>query len=180
MKRNKLFILSVLAVAFSLTSCSDLLETDSELVEFQKDNHLDSPTDTVYSVMGIIYKMQTIADRTVLLGELRGDLTTTTTYASQDLKDITNFDIDADNAYNRISDYYAVINNCNYYLANVNKDLVRHDRTVFEHEYAAVKGFRAWTYLQLALVYGNVPLITEPLLTEEASQLFHRRPQAIC
>ena len=184
MKRNKLFILSVLAVAFSLTSCSDLLETDSELVEFQKDNHLDSPTDTVYSVMGIIYKMQTIADRTVLLGELRGDLTTTTTYASQDLKDITNFDIDADNAYNRISDYYAVINNCNYYLANVNKDLVRHDRTVFEHEYAAVKGFRAWTYLQLALVYGNVPLITEPLLTEEASQTaMQQTPQnikAIC
>ena len=160
----------MLAAAFLLTGCADLMETDSELVEYEKDNHLDSPSDTVYSVMGIVYKMQAIADRTVLLGELRGDLTTTQAAASKDLKDITNFTVDTENAYNRISDYYAIINNCNYYLANVKKDVVRHDRTVFEHEYAAVKGFRAWTYLQLAQIYGEVPLVTEPLLTEEAAQ----------
>ena len=116
--------------------------------------------------MGIIYKMQAIADRTVLLGELRSDLTTTTASASKDLKAITNFTVDTENAYNRISDYYAIINNCNYYLKNVNKDLVKNDRKVFEAEYAVVKAFRAWTYLQVALVYGNVPLVTEPLLTE--------------
>ena len=160
----------LMATSTMFTSCSDLMETDSELVEYEKDNHLDSPSDTVYSVMGIIYKMQAIADRTVLLGELRGDLTTTTAAASKDLKNITNFTIDTENAYNRISDYYAIINNCNYYLKNVQKDLVRHDRTVFEHEYAAVKAFRAWTYLQLAQIYGEVPLVTEPLLTEEAAQ----------
>ena len=165
-------------------SCSDLIETDSELVEFQKDNRLQSPSDTVYSVMGIVYKMQTIADRTVLLGELRGDLTTATASANTDLKAIANFEVDTDNAYNRISDYYAIINNCNYFLTYVNKDLVRHDRTVFEHEYAAVKAFRAWTYLQLAQIYGSVPLVTEPLLTEEASQAaMQQTPQnitAIC
>ena len=151
-------------------SCSKLMDTESELVEFQENNRLQEPTDSVYSVMGIIYKMQAIADRTVLLGELRGDLTTTTASASSDLKAVTNFKIDAQNAYNRISDYYAVINNCNYFLKNVNKDLVKNDRKVFESEYAAVKAFRAWTYLQLVLVYGNVPLVTEPLLTEDASK----------
>ena len=162
--------------AAALTSCSDLMDTDSELVEKLEDNKLQQPTDSVYSIMGIIYKMQAIADRTVLLGELRGDLTTTTASASKDLKAITNFTLSTsdgspaeDNAYNRISDYYAVINNCNYFLKNVNKDLVKNDRKVFEAEYAAVKAFRAWTYLQLALVYGNVPLVTEPLLTEEAA-----------
>ena len=76
------------------------MDTDSELVEFEEDNKLQSPTDSVYSVMGIIYKMQAVADRTVLLGELRSDLTTTTAYASADLKAITNFQIDTDNAYN--------------------------------------------------------------------------------
>ena len=158
----------VAAIAFS--SCSDLLDTDSELVEFQEDNRLQNPTDSVYSVMGIIYKMQTIADRTVLLGELRGDLTTTTASASTDLKDIVNFEVGVENEYNRISDYYAIINNCNYYLAHINLDLVKNGRQVFESEYAAVKAFRAWTYLQAALVYGSVPLVTEPLLTEKESQ----------
>jgi len=151
-------------------SCSNLMDTDSELVERLEDNRLQEPTDSVYSVMGIIYKMQTIADRTVLLGELRSDLTTTTAAASKDLKAITNFTVDNQNAYNRISDYYAIINNCNYFLKNVNKDLVKNDRKVFESEYAVVKAFRAWTYLQLVQVYGSVPLITEPLLTEEDSR----------
>ena len=157
-------------LGWAFTSCSDIMDTDSELVEKLEDNRLQEPTDSVYSVMGIVYKMQAIADRTVLLGELRSDLTTTTASASKDLKAITNFTVDTDNAYNRISDYYAIINNCNYYLKNVNKDLVKNDRKVFEAEYAVVKAFRAWTYLQVALVYGNVPLVTEPLLTEVDAQ----------
>ena len=53
--------------AAALTSCSDILETSSELVEYEKDNTLDHPTDSLYSVMGIINKIQLIADRTVLL-----------------------------------------------------------------------------------------------------------------
>ena len=164
------YIICAICVICGCWSCSDLMDTDSELVEFQEDNNLQNETDSVYSVMGIIYKMQAIADRTVLLGELRGDLTTTTASASADLKAITSFTISTQNAYNRISDYYAVINNCNYFLTHVNKDLVKNGRYVFESEYAAVKAFRAWTYLQVAQVYGIVPLITEPLLTEEASQ----------
>ena len=152
------------------TACSKLMDTDSELVEFEEDNKLQAPTDSVYSVMGIIYKMQAVADRTVILGELRSDLTTTAPSASADLKAITDFLIDTENAYNRISDYYAIINNCNYFLANINKDLVKNDRKVFESEYAVVKAFRAWTYFQLAQIYGQVPLVTEPLLTEEAAR----------
>ena len=57
----------------------------------------------------------------------------------------------------------------------VNKDLMKNGRRVFESEYAAVKAFRAWTYLQLVLVYGQVPLFTEPLLTEEESQAAMRQ-----
>ena len=175
MKRNSLSILKffnfyILAAAMMLASCSDMLDTDSDLVEFQEDNQLHSPTDSVYSVMGIIYKMQAIADRTVLLGEMRADLVTPTEYANADLKAIADFDIDGQNSYNQISDYYAVINNCNYYLANIDTALIKRGRKVFESEFAVVKTFRAWTYLQAALVYGTVPLVTEPLLTEKAAQ----------
>ena len=169
---NKILYSVALMFSFSvaLTSCSDLLDTDSEMVEYQEDNRLQSPTDSVYSIMGIIYKMQTIADRTVLLGELRGDLTYYTPSATKDLKDIADFNVEEGNAYNRISDYYAVINNCNYYLENINTELQKNGRYVFESEYAAVKAFRAWTYLQLALNYGSVPLVLKPVLTEEEAQ----------
>ena len=174
-KMKRMACVAFLIFSFSqslvfLSSCSDMMDTDSELVEFEEDNQLQNSTDSVYSVMGIIYKLQAIADRTVLLGELRGDLTTTTASATSDLKAITNFQVSTTNVYNRISDYYAVINNCNYFLTHINKDLVKNGRKVFESEYAAVKAFRAWTYLQTSLIYGSIPLITEPLLTEEASQ----------
>ena len=101
------FIICSLSLSIALSSCSKLMDTESELVEFEEDNKLQSPTDSVYSVMVIIYKMQAVADRTVLLGELRGDLTTTTGAATADLKAIANFDISVTNAYNNISDYYA-------------------------------------------------------------------------
>jgi starch-binding outer membrane protein, SusD/RagB family len=166
MKRIILSVILTGILGLSITSCSDMMDTNSELVMFQEDNLLNSPVDSVYSVMGIIYKMQAIADRTVLIGEMRGDLMTTTSKASTDLKTLANFTATADNKYNEVSDYYAVINNCNYYLAYVDTSLTKRNIKVFQNEYAAVKAFRAWTYLQLVLAYGNVPLVTDPVLTE--------------
>ena len=147
-----------------MVSCTD---ADSELVSFVEDNRLDSPNDTVYSLLGIIGKMQVIADRTVLLGELRGDLTSLTPDATLDLQALANFEADAHNPYNNARDYYAIIQNCNYFIANADTELAIRGRKVFEKEYAVVKTYRAWTYLQLALNYGSVPFVTEPLLEEK-------------
>jgi hypothetical protein len=159
-------------------SCSDLLETDSELVEFEKDNTLDHPTDSVYSILGIVNKMQLIADRTVLLGEVRADLVTTTEAASSDLKRLSSFSLEQENKYNNVSDYYAIINNCNYYLANVDTALQRRGRQLFKYEYAAVKAYRAWTYLQLVKNYGRVPLVTEPIMSEREAAASLQGPMA--
>ena len=168
---NKVMVAGVFSLlsplsSLLLSSCSDMLETSSNLVEFEKDNTLDHATDSVYSVMGIVYKLQSIADRTVLLGEARGDLMTPTSAASADLKRLSAFDFSQDNKYNQVSDYYAVINNCNYFLAHVDTAMQRRGRNLFLREYAVVKSYRAWTYLQLAINYGNVPFVTEPLMTE--------------
>lgn len=146
-----------------LSSCS---ESSSELVSFVEDNRLNSPNDTLYSLIGIINKLQTIADRTILLGEVRGDLTTLTENATLDLQDLANFSVDKGNPYNNARDYYAIIQNCNYFIANADTALVKHGEKVFLKEYAAIKAYRAWTYMQLAINYGSVPFVTEPLLTE--------------
>ena len=166
--KNKIL---VLLMVLSCMSCGKMLETDSELVEFAKDNKLDTPEDTLYSVMGIIRQLQIVADRTMLLGELRGDLMQLTDKASTDLQKIVAVPAsDETSIYNNISDYYAVINNCNYFIANVNPDAERMSKKYFRNEYIAVKVYRAWTYLQLAKIYGRVPLVLEPLLTVEEAQ----------
>ena len=166
-----------------LTSCSDFFDQESEHVIFTDKDHLNSATDTIYSVTGILSKLQVLADRTILLGEVRGDLVDVTDVASSDLRDVALFNVGDDNQYNQPRDYYAVINNCNYFIANVDTAL-RNNRNelIFMKEYAAVKAIRAWTYLQLVLNYGSVPFVTEPILTKIESEAEYPRYdlQAVC
>lgn len=153
----------------AFTSCEDMMMTSSKLVMFSEDHLLNEPTDSVYSVMGIISKMQSIADQTVLLGEIRADMVELTPQASIDLQELAQSKVGADNIYNAAEKYYAVINNCNFYLSRVDTSLKKRNEYVFMREFAAVKTFRAWTYLQLATIYGSVPFITDPVLTEAAA-----------
>jgi len=157
----------ILAIATALPLFTACTKADSDLVAFAENNKLDTPNDTVNSVIGIVNKLQKIADRTVLLGELRGELTALTEDATVELQALANFTAGVDNPYNNARDYYAIIQNCNYFLANADTALVKQGRRVFEKEYAVVKTYRAWTYLQLAINYGSVPFYTEPLLAEK-------------
>ena len=166
------FIVCLLTMsAVGLTSCEDFFNQESEYVIYEGDNALDNAADTIYSVIGVLNKLQAIADRTILLGEVRGDLVDVTDYTHADLRKVASFDIDADNKYNNPRDYYAIINNCNYFIANADTAL-RNNRNeaIFLREYVAIKGFRAWTYLQLALNYGSVPFVDKPILTKEESE----------
>ena len=171
MKKLNILICAV-CIFCGLASCSDFLDQESDQVIYADKDHLNNATDTLWSVAGIMNKLQVIADRTILLGEMRGDLSDITEYTPADLREVAFFNISDDNIYNSPRDYYAVINNCNYYLAKCDTAL-RNNRNekVFEHEYAAVKAFRAWTYLQLAINYGSVPFVTEPILSKAESEM---------
>ena len=160
------FHITLFTLLFTLSGCSDLLDTKSDMIEFAEDNKLNSAQDTLSSMLGVIRGIQTIADRTIILGDVRSDQLTPTEYASTAIQQLASFQVDAENPYNKVSDYYAIINSCNYFIENADLNLVRLGKNVFEKEFAAVKAYRAWTYLQLAKNYGEVPLITRPLLTE--------------
>lgn len=176
------FIFAVLAIG-GFASCSDFFDQESEHVIFTETDHLNSATDSIYSVIGILNKLQAIGDRTVLLGEVRGDLVDLTKEANSDLRDMALFNIGDDNRYNNPTDYYAIINNCNYFIANADTALKNNRNDyIFMKEYTAVKAIRAWTYLQLVLNYGSVPFVTEPILSKlEAEQNYPRYDlQAVC
>ena len=133
--------------------------------------------DTVYSVLGILKNIQAVADRQVLLGELRGDLMVVNEgSAVTDIQKIARFDFEGDNKYLAAKDYYSIINNCNIYLARVDTSLTRDNVKPMLREYVAVKSARAWTYMQLAMNYGKVPFFTEPILTHSLSQEVFNRP----
>ena len=146
-------------------------------------SHLNNATDTIYSVIGIMNKLQSIADRTILLGEVRGDLMDINENTSSDLRDLSLFNVGNENKYNSPRDYYAIINNCNYFIAKADIDLKNNrNETIFLKEFAAVKAFRAWTYLQLVLNYGEVPFYTDPILTKAESEIDYPKKniQEVC
>lgn len=146
-----------------LPSCSDMLESDSSRQLFDKE--LNNKTDSVHFAFGIMQSMQQLADQYVLIGEMRGDLVKTTEYTDNNLRKLADFSADASNKYDSAYVYYRVINNCNYYIAHRDTTLMTGSTLVAMREYAAIKAFRAWAYLQLARTYGKVPFFTEPLTT---------------
>ncbi len=166
--KTKSIILSgllLIGLGAATTSCEDMFTPDNEHITTDL-----APKDTVYQVMGIVGKMQHLVDRTILLGEVRSDLVDVLSTADKDLQDLANNVAGLDNAYNNPADYYAVINSCNIYLAHVDSLLMSYGEYKYKKEIIAVKTFRAWTYLELAKVYGEVPLILEPITTANAAE----------
>jgi hypothetical protein len=160
-------IVCLFAVAL-LSSCSDYFDSDSKSV-IKTDNMTYKDELTARSGMfGLLQGLQTIGDSYVIMGELRGDLMTVTDNSSQELRDINNFNISSDNSYLKERQYYALLNNCNYYITHLDTattTLVNGKASKVLRPYLAeAKAIRAWTYLQLCLDYGKVKYATEPVL----------------
>ena len=165
--KSKSFIAALFAISTLglTTSCADMFDVDSTRVVYEKDHNLDSTADSAYTTLGVLQCMQQIADRYVILGEVRGDLCEINENTKTSLRNLANFNFDEENEYLDVKDYYAIINNCNYALAKMDTTLAINNKRVMVDEYAALLSIRAWTYLQLAINYDKVPFYTEPVTT---------------
>lgn len=167
MKRKILSIIALLTLMVT-TSCSDMMDIDNPRVAYEEDNRLDNANDSIYSVMGILAQLQEVADRIVIAGELRGELMTVNhEYASTDLQEINAFEATADNKYAGRRDFYSIINNCNYAIAHMDTSITEGINKVMLPEYAQLKTLRAYTYWQMALIFGRVNYLTQPLTSTD-------------
>lgn len=173
-------ILSLLTLVMSAmmltTSCEDMLTPDldryAETDQYGKDS--------IYSALGVLRSIQNVAERTVLLGESRGDLVTAGAYTTDSISNLINFG-ETDNgssALLNVADYYHVINSCNFYLANVDTTTTQNNVSIMKREWAQIHAMRAWAYIQLVRLYGEVPFVTTPVTsTDEAERLQHNAPK---
>ncbi len=150
-----------------LTSCSDFYETDSDDVLPADDYVITTERDAFYAFAGLLQQLQKVGDSYVILSELRGDLLTVTKNSSQDIRDIEEFNVSADNAYHFESDMYALVNNCNYVIARLDTSVIVDEYKVLKYEMAQAKSIRAWAYLQLVTTYGEVWYTTEPIIDSQ-------------
>lgn len=167
MKTKSIIIsgLILLAIGATNTSCEDMFTAENKLVTDDL-----TPQDTVYQMLGIIHAMQGVMDQSILLGEVRADLVDVNSTSSNDLQELSSNVISSSNAYNAPANFYNVINNCNIYLAYVDSTVITHGEYYYAKEIIAAKCFRAWAYLELVKIYGQVPFVTEPVLTASAAE----------
>lgn len=159
-------IFSFVGLIILMAACQDLLTTNNNRIQLSDDNVLNSPNDTVYSIIGILTKVQKLSDKYVLLGEMRADLMNVTSYTKSDLRDLNNFEVDsATSSFCNVKDYYGVINNCNFFIQKADTTVTEKGEKPFLKEVALAKSIRAWTYLQLALNYGKATYFVKPLIT---------------
>lgn len=153
-------LLLALGISFTTSSCEDMLTADSE-------RNLYIPAqDTLYSYWGILADVQKVAERYTVLGEVRGDLVSPTSFVSDTIGAIANFDnpADGDNRLLAVKDYYKIINDCNSYLHWADTTfIIMGNVQKMKKEYAQVMAIRAWTYLQLVNNYEKVPFYTKPI-----------------
>lgn len=170
MRKYLRYILPVCLAGSLCASCTDFFETDSDGVLKTEGQRYQDETTARAGLFGLLQGLQRIGDNYVIMGELRGDLMDVTENSSQELRDISRFEVDAENSYLKEREYYSLINNCNDYIHRLDTTISRREDDnsypvkILRPYMAQAKTLRAWCYLQLCLDYGRVKYADEPFL----------------
>ena len=92
--KSKSIIGAALAAMVTLgvtTSCQDMFDIDSTRVIVENKHNLDSSADSAYSTIGVLQAMRQIADRYIILGEVRGDLLEINDYSKTSVRNLAEF-----------------------------------------------------------------------------------------
>lgn len=180
MKRTIKFLAVLLLAGIAFPGCKKVFD-----ITPQDQLDLSQAYQNVYdadaAVVGIYGKFMGMADRYVILNELRGDLLDYTGNADEALRQISTHSVTAGNPYASPRPFYELIINCNDVLENF-QVMLREKRMTeveFTQRYSDIGALRSFLYLQLGIHYGEVPYVTSSLKNiDEArnASLFPRIP----
>jgi hypothetical protein len=161
----KTLLIICLITTFSCKKMFDVAPKDQVDIT----NHYRNVYDANAAVIGIYGKLMNIADRYVVLNELRADLMSPTINADQYLRQLNTHSVTTDNPWADPRPFYNIILNCNDVMKNF--DIMLKDAKMtssdYQQRYSDVGAIRSWVYLQLGIQYGSIPYITDPLATVE-------------
>ncbi|MFC0877732.1 RagB/SusD family nutrient uptake outer membrane protein [Saccharicrinis sp. FJH2] len=161
---NILGAAGIMLMVLGTWSCSDVLEVNPSDVLTPDQNYRDI-FDANSAVIGVYGKLQELAPQYVVLNELRADLMAVTVNADHYMREVANHNVTADNPWVDPQPFFSLILNCNDVMKNLKIMVDEHkiSKEEFNPRYSDIAAVRSWTYLQLAIHYGHVPYITEPI-----------------
>jgi len=153
-----------------LASCNKILDVTpkDQLDESQMYRNV---YDADAAIIGIYGKFQGLADRYILLNELRGDLLDCTPNSDKYLLQLSTHTVTEDNPYANPRPFYELIINCNDVLKHF--DIMRQENKLkeleYQQRYSDIGSLRTFLYLQLGIHYGQVPYVTDALENIDAA-----------
>ena len=160
----KTLLVSCLITTFSCKKTFDKLPQDTVDVKNEYQNVYDANA----AVIGIYGKLMTLADRYIILNELRADLVSPTVNADTYLRQLDEHTETADNPWTDPRPWYSLILNINDAMAHFD-DMYKTGRlsvSDYQERYSDIGALRCWLYLELGIQYGDqVRYVTDPLAT---------------
>ena len=164
LKRSKYIWVFFVLVSLALNGCKEILNVEPEEVLLENQFYKNK-SDAYVASRAIYGQLMELAEQIVVLNELRADLMDVTVNSNQDLRDINAHNVSVGNKYADPMPFYKVINNCNDILSNFNR--MKKEKTLLTSDYnllySDVGAVRSWLYYQLAIHFGNIPYVTEPV-----------------
>lgn len=175
-KYSVLFLITILA----FSSCKEFLNPNQE-IDLTEDQLFKDWAEYRSVEMGLYGLQQQLVEQLMVLGELRGDLLTTTSNAEADLVEINNFNISKTNKYASPTNFFKLIsasNNLIRILKSKHPEVLDKKSAVTNYDrlYGEALCMRAWAYFNAARIYGTVPYIHESLVTMEEIESYVNSP----
>jgi hypothetical protein len=164
MKRIAKLPLILLVTGIALSGCRKIFDIKPE-DQLDQTQAYQNVYDADAAVVGIYGKFMALADRYVILNELRADLLDYTINADESLRDISTHSVKPGNPYASPRPFYELIINCNDVLENF-EVMVREKKMTeseFSQRYSDIGALRSFLYLQLGIHFGEVPYVTNSL-----------------
>ena len=162
------YIFCVFCGLYSLTACSDMLETNPNDIIRDQD-YMVKEEEIYKGMLGILNRMQEAGDQSIWLTDTRAGILETTEHAPDALKSIYNYDPTDGNEYADPTCYYAVIIACNDYFHKMSE----YHQNIGGMSESAESNFRAllssalrikvWAYWMLGRIYGQAYWFDDPL-----------------
>lgn len=163
-KRNLIWSASFAILLISLSGCKKIFDIKPQ-IELDETQAYQNVYDADAAVVGIYGKFMGLADRYVVLNELRGDLLDVTNNADENLRQISTHSVTESNPYASPKPFYELILNCNdvmeHFKVMLKENKMNADQ--FNQRYSDVGSLRSFLYLQLGIHFGQVPYVTSAL-----------------
>ena len=168
MNKMKLYTRQIAGLFLALTvmSCEKMLDVDST-TSIKAEDHYSSTGEVYGAFIGLAAVFSNVAEQTVVLSELKGDLLAPTQNAPEDFWDIYRFKADNNTAYTSSKPYYDIVINCNDFLRRIvkyNQDVPGDiPENVYKGMVAAAVKYKVWSLFTIAQFWGEAQVYNSNL-----------------